>query len=88
LIRAERFIVFCLSFGSNKEKVKKKGHRLAVSERMKDDQRKGEGSRSDDGGGGLSFLLGLVFFSVVVIVVIISLSSIWVWDQSSSHGTC
>ena len=49
---------------------------------MKDDQRKGEGLRSDDGGDdGLSFLLGLVFFSmvvvVVVVVVIISLSSVW-----------
>jgi len=51
---------------------------------MKDDQRKGEGLRSDDGYGGLSFLLGLVFFSMVV--MIISLSSVWVWDQSSSHG--
>jgi len=55
---------------------------------MKDDQRKGEGLRSDDGdGGGLSFLLGLVFFSMVM-AVIISLSSVWVWDQSSSHRTC
>jgi len=56
---------------------------------MKDDQRKGEGLRSDGGddGGGLSFLLGLVFFSMVMVVVIISLSSVWVWDQSSSHGT-
>ena len=47
---------------------------------MKDDQRKGEGLRSDDGddGDGLSFLLGLVFFSMVVVVmVIISLSSVW-----------
>ena len=47
---------------------------------MKDDQRKGEGLRSDDddGGDGLSFLLGLVFFSMVmVMVVIISLSSVW-----------
>ena len=57
---------------------------------MKDDQRKGEGLRSDGGdGGGLSFLLGLVFFSMVVmVVVIISLSS--VWDLESilkSHGT-
>ena len=45
---------------------------------MKDDQRKGEGLRSDgdDDGDGLSFLLGLVFFSMVV-VVIISLSSVW-----------
>ena len=46
---------------------------------MKDDQRKGEGLRSDDDGGdddGLSFLLGLVFFSMVV-MVIISLSSVW-----------
>ncbi len=46
---------------------------------MKDDQRKGEGLRSDDddGGDGLSFLLGLVFFSMVMMVVIISLSSVW-----------
>jgi len=52
---------------------------------MKDDQRKGEGLRpDDDGGGGLSFLLGLVFFSMVV--MIISLSSVWIWDQSSSYG--
>jgi len=56
-------------------------------------ERKGEGLRSDDGGGdgGLSFLLGLVFFSMVVmmvmVIVVISLSSVWVWDQSSSHGT-
>ncbi len=38
---------------------------------MKDDQRKGEGLRSDgdgDGDGGLSFLLGLVFFSVVMMI--------------------
>ncbi len=43
---------------------------------MKDDQRKGEGLRSDDGDGDdLSFLLGLVFFSMVM-VVIISLSSV------------
>ena len=36
---------------------------------MKNDQRKGEGLGSDDDGGdgGLSFLLGLVFFSVVVV---------------------
>jgi len=54
---------------------------------MKDDERKGEGLRSDDGDGGLSFLLGLVFFSIVMMVVIISLSSVWVWNQSSSHGT-
>jgi len=57
---------------------------------MKDDQRKGEGLRSDyGGGGGLSFLLGLVFFSMVlmVVMVVISLSSVWVWDQSSSHET-
>jgi len=53
---------------------------------MKDDQRKGEGLRSDDDGGGLSFLLGLVFFSMMMMMVIISLSSVWVWDQSSSHG--
>jgi len=45
---------------------------------MKDDQRKREGLRSD-GDGGLSFLLGLVFFSMMmVMVVIISLSSVWV----------
>ena len=48
---------------------------------MRDAQRKGEGLRSDgdDGDdGGLSFLLGLVFFSVMVVVVmIISLSSVW-----------
>jgi len=37
---------------------------------MKNDQRKGEGLRSDDGdGGGLSFLLGLVFFSMVTAVM-------------------
>ena len=35
---------------------------------MKDDQRKGEGLRSDDGDDGLSFLLGLVFFSMVMVV--------------------
>ncbi len=36
------------------------------------DQRKGEGLRSDDGDGdgGLSFLLGLAFFSVVMVVMI------------------
>jgi len=51
---------------------------------MKDDQRKGE--RSGDGGDGLSFLLGLVFFSMMMVVVIISLSSVWVWDQYLSHG--
>ena len=46
---------------------------------MKDYQRKGEGLRSDDGDGGLSFLLGLVFFSMVMVVmmVIISFSSVW-----------
>ena len=45
---------------------------------MKDDQRKGEGLRSGDGGDGLSFLLGLVFFSVMMaMMVIISLSSVW-----------
>jgi len=38
---------------------------------MKDDQRKGEGLRSDDGDDGLSFFLGLVFFSMVVIMVVI-----------------
>jgi len=57
---------------------------------MKDDQRKREGLISDNGDGGLSFLLGLVFFSMVmmvVVVVIISLSSVWVWDQSSSLET-
>jgi len=48
---------------------------------MKDDQRKGEGLKSG-GGGGLSFLLGVVFF---LVMVVISLSSVWVWDQSSSH---
>ena len=56
---------------------------------MKDDQRKGEGLRSDDD-GGLSFLLGLVFFSmvVVVVVVIISLSSVWgLGSILKSHGT-
>ena len=40
---------------------------------MKDDQRKGEGLRSDDGGDGddgLSFLLGLVFFSMMVMVMV------------------
>jgi len=54
---------------------------------MKGDQRKRKGLRSDDDGGGLSFPLGLVFFSMMVVMVIISLSSVWVWDQSSSHGT-
>ena len=45
---------------------------------MKDDQRKGEELRSDDDDDdGLSFLLGLVFFSMVVVEVIISLSSVW-----------
>ena len=49
---------------------------------MKDDQRKGEGLRSNDDGDddGLSFLLGLVFFSVMVVMVavmVISLSSVW-----------
>ncbi len=55
---------------------------------MKDDQRKGEGLRSvDDGGDGLSFLLGLVFFSMMV-VVIVSLSSIWGFGSIlKSHGT-
>ena len=55
---------------------------------MKDDQRKGEGLRSDDGDDddGLSFLLGLVFFSMVV--VIISLSSVWgLGSILKSHGT-
>ena len=52
---------------------------------MKDDQRKGEGLRSDDDDDdGLSFLLGLVFFLMVVMMVIISLSSVWVWNRSSS----
>ena len=56
---------------------------------MKDDQRKGEGLRSDDGDGdGLSFLLGLVFFSMMVMVVIISLSSVWsLGSILESHGT-
>ena len=58
---------------------------------MKDDQRKGERLRSDDGDGGddgLSFLLGLVFFSTVVMVVIISLSSVWgLGSILKSHGT-
>ena len=56
---------------------------------MKDNQRKGEGLRSgDDGDDGLSFLLGLVFFSVVVVVVIISLSSVWgLGSILKSHGT-
>lgn len=54
---------------------------------MKDDQRKGEGLRSDDG-DGLSFLLGLVFFSMMVMVVIISLSSVWgLGSILKSHGT-
>ena len=54
---------------------------------MKDDQRKGEGLRSDDGGdGGLSFLLGLVFFSMMM--VIIFLSSVWGLESIlESHGT-
>ena len=56
---------------------------------MKDDQRKGEGLRSDDDDDGLSFLLGLVFFSMVVMmVVIISLSSVWgLGSILKSHGT-
>ena len=61
---------------------------------MKNDQRKGEGLRSDDGGDGdgdgLSFLLGLVFFSMVMVmvVVIISLSSVWgLGSILKSHGT-
>ena len=57
---------------------------------MRDDQRKGEGLRSDDGGGGLSVLLGLVFFSMVavVVMVIISLSSVWgLVSILKSHGT-
>ena len=58
---------------------------------MKDDQGKGEGLRSDDGddGGGLSFLLGLVFFSMmVVMMVVISLSSVWgLGSILKSHGT-
>ena len=57
---------------------------------MKDDQRKGERLRSDDGDGrdddGLSFLLGLVFFSMVMVVVI-SLSSVWgLGSILKSHG--
>ncbi len=46
---------------------------------MRDDQRKVEGLGSDDGddGDGLSFLLGLVFFSMVMMMVIISLPSVW-----------
>ncbi len=52
---------------------------------MKDDQRKGEGLRSDDDDGGLSFLLGLVFFSMVMII---SLSSVWGLESiTKSHGT-
>jgi len=56
---------------------------------MRDDQRKGEGLRpdGDDGDGGLSFLLGLVFFSMMMMMMIISLSLVCVWDQSSSHET-
>ena len=57
---------------------------------MKDDQRKGEGLRSDDGDGGygLSFLLGLVFFSMMMVVMIISLSSVWgLGSIPKSHGT-
>ena len=56
---------------------------------MKDDQRKGEGLRSDDGDDDLSFLLGLVFFSMVmVMVMIISLSSVWGLESIlKSHGT-
>ena len=59
---------------------------------MKDDQRKEEGLRSDDGDGGgddgLSFLLGLVFFSMVMVMVIISLSSVWgLGSILKSHGT-
>ena len=55
---------------------------------MKDDQRKGEGLRSDDDGGddGLSFLLGLVLFSMVV--VIISLSSVWGLGSFVIFGAC
>jgi len=53
---------------------------------MKDDQRKGEGLRSDDGDGdgGLSFLLGLVFFSIAVIII--SFSSVWVWVNPRLMG--
>ena len=57
---------------------------------MKDDQRKGEGLRSDgDDGDGLSFPLGLVFFSMVMmVVVIISLSSVLgLGSILKSHGT-
>ena len=55
---------------------------------MRDDQRKGEGLRSDDGDGDLSFLLGLVFFSMVMVVMIISLSSVWgLGSILKSHGT-
>ncbi len=57
---------------------------------MKDDQRKGEGLRSDDGvDDGLSFLLGLLFFSMVMVVVeIISLSSVCgLGSILKSHGT-
>ena len=58
---------------------------------MKDDQTKGEELRSDDG-DGLSFLLGLVFFSMMVVmmvmVMIISLSSVWgLGSILKSHGT-
>ena len=56
---------------------------------MKDDQRKREGLRSDDDGDGdgLSFLLGLVFFSMMV-MMIISLSSVWgLGSILKSHGT-
>jgi len=62
------------SFFSRSHMEKKKRKSL-----MKDDQIKGEGLRSDDGDDDhLSFLLGLVFFSMVMVVVIISLSSVWV----------
>ena len=56
---------------------------------MKDDQRKGEELRSDDDGDGLSFLLGLVFFSMMMMmVVIVSLSSVWgLGSILKSHGT-
>ena len=58
---------------------------------MKNDQRKGERERLRSDGGdddGLSFLLGLVFFSMVVMMMIISLSSVWgLGSILRSHGT-
>ena len=50
---------------------------------MEDDQRKGERLRSGDGGGGLSFLLGLVFFSMCGDGDHLPLVSLGFWDQSS-----